>query len=59
MNDMTRDELKDALSRAGITFDGHVTNGSIAAQMDVIDRWISREIYKSDDEREHGYGWGV
>ena len=35
---MERDELVRQLTEAGNKFDGHVTNGSITAQMEVLDK---------------------
>jgi hypothetical protein len=66
---MTREELKEALSQAGSTFDGHVTNGSIEAQMQVIEECFrlfeSKEAAAAgvqsayESAEEDGYGFGV
>lgn len=36
-NPITRDELREELTKAGRSFDGRVTNGSLAAQMRVLE----------------------
>lgn len=38
---MTQEELKEALAVAGRQFDGHVTHGSIEAQIKVINLALS------------------
>lgn len=40
---MSEPELREKLSEAGWKHDGHVTNGSLAAQMRVIDGLLTRE----------------
>lgn len=42
---MTRDEFIDKLTEAGMTFDGHVTNGSIQAQMAFLESVIPSMPY--------------
>jgi len=32
--------LKEELHRAGTVFDGHVTNGSLEAQVQVVNEWL-------------------
>jgi hypothetical protein len=40
---MTRDEFKEKLATAGKTYDGHVTHGSIEAQMKVVDELLAEQ----------------
>ena len=37
---MTREEFKEKLAAAGATKDGHVTNGSLEAQMTLVDQRV-------------------
>jgi hypothetical protein len=39
-----KEQFKEALYNAGSTFDGHVTNGSIDAQMQLIENKIRKEL---------------
>jgi len=50
---MTRDELIEALTVAGEKYDGHVTHGSVAEQMKVVDPILQRlqRICVEIDER--------
>lgn len=41
-------DLRDELTKAGNAYDGHVTNGSLAAQVEVIQDWFAHpEKYES------------
>lgn len=37
---MTIEQLREQLTEAGSKFDGHVTHGSIAAQLKIVARFI-------------------
>jgi len=40
MAEMTIEQLREQLTEAGNKFDGHVTNGSIAAQLKLVARFV-------------------